>query len=146
MRRPDFVIGPPDDPYMRRWWVIPRNRWFNIYLHQMLHDDDDRALHDHPWWNVSVILRGGYLEIIRDVWEGRAVGVRHYQRKPGHLVVRSPLLAHRLVLNGEKAESWSLFVTGPRLREWGFWCPQGWRVWTEFTKPANTGEIGLGCE
>jgi hypothetical protein len=64
MREPDFVIGAdsPGGPYMRRWWIIPRNRFLNIYLHQILRDDDDRALHDHPWWNVSIILRGGYFE------------------------------------------------------------------------------------
>ena len=61
-RAPDFVIGPAGDPYMRRWWVIPRNKWFNIYLHNIMRSDDDRALHDHPWTNVSVLLRGSYLE------------------------------------------------------------------------------------
>jgi hypothetical protein len=57
-RAPDFLIGGADDPYIRRWWVIPRNRWFNVYLHQFLRSDDDRALHDHPWANCSILLRG----------------------------------------------------------------------------------------
>ncbi len=61
-RPPDFIIGGKNDPYVRRWWIIPRNRFFNIYLHQFLHSDDDRALHDHPWVNFSYLLRGGYLE------------------------------------------------------------------------------------
>lgn len=39
-RPPDFVIGPNDDPYMLRWWAIPRNRFFNIYLHHILHDNE----------------------------------------------------------------------------------------------------------
>jgi hypothetical protein len=60
MRDPDFVIGRAGRPYLRRWWVIPRNRWFNIYLQEILQDDDDRALHDHPWVNCSIILRGSY--------------------------------------------------------------------------------------
>jgi hypothetical protein len=47
-RPPDFVIGG-DSPYMLRWWIIPRNKFFNIYLHRFLRSDDDRALHDHPW-------------------------------------------------------------------------------------------------
>src|SRR3546814_4215417 len=62
-RPPNFVIGGQQDPYMRRWWVIPRNRFINIYLHQVLRPDDDRALHDHPWINLSIILDGGYWEI-----------------------------------------------------------------------------------
>ena len=43
-RPPNFVIGDPADPYLRRWYVIPRNPLFNIYLHQILRSDDDRAL------------------------------------------------------------------------------------------------------
>jgi hypothetical protein len=62
MVRPDFIIGGTENPYLLRWWVIPRNRWFNIYPHHMLRDDDPRALHDHPWWNVSIVLKGGYME------------------------------------------------------------------------------------
>lgn len=25
MRTPDFVIGSDDNPYLLRWWIIPRN-------------------------------------------------------------------------------------------------------------------------
>ena len=64
MRRPpDFIIGEPANPYLIRWWVIPRNRWFNIYLHEIRRSDDDRALHDHPWLNCSILLHGGYFSI-----------------------------------------------------------------------------------
>ena len=35
--------------YLSRWHIIPRNRYFNIYLHKFVGSDDDRALHDHPW-------------------------------------------------------------------------------------------------
>ncbi len=42
----DFIIG---DFYLLRWWVIPRNEMYNLYLHDIRKSDDDRALHDHPW-------------------------------------------------------------------------------------------------
>jgi hypothetical protein len=29
--RPHQLIGPPDRPYLLRWFVIPPNRWCNIY-------------------------------------------------------------------------------------------------------------------
>ena len=61
-RAPDVLIGKPGDTYMRRWWVIPRNRFFNVYLHLFLRSDDDRALHDHPWVNLSFLLHGDYTE------------------------------------------------------------------------------------
>lgn len=60
--RPHFIIGGTDRPYLLRWFLIPRNRWFNIYLHKFCRDDDDRALHDHPWWFVSIMLQGSYVE------------------------------------------------------------------------------------
>lgn len=56
-RAPDVVIGEADSPYLLRWHPIPRNPIFNVYLHQFLRDDDDRALHDHPWVNVSLLPR-----------------------------------------------------------------------------------------
>ena len=55
-RPPNAIIGGPENPYLLRWWLIPRNRWFNVYLHQFKRSDDDRALHDHPWINASIVL------------------------------------------------------------------------------------------
>lgn len=143
-RPPDFLIGNPDAPTVRRWWVIPRNRWFNIYLHNILRDDDDRALHDHPWLNCSIVLEGGYLEFSLD---GRPTF-----RPPGSIIFRMPTTAHRLVLLREYAvaniatrPAWTLFITGPRIREWGFYCPQGWKLWSDFVKKGSTGEVGPGC-
>ncbi|HXG70575.1 MAG TPA: hypothetical protein VNJ04_08195 [Gemmatimonadaceae bacterium] len=140
VRRPDFVIGG-SEPYLKRWWVIPRNRRFNVYLHEILRDDDDRALHDHPWWNVSVILRGGYVEVMPD---GRRT------RRVGQVVFRRAEAAHRLVLtrdvSGRAVPCWSLFITGPRVRDWGFWCPKGWRPWREFVNTRDHGSVGRGCD
>ncbi len=136
-RKPDFVIG---DDYLRRWWVLPRNPWFNVYLHRINASDDDRALHDHPWWNVSIILRGRYLEVVR-----RRAGLVARMRNAGSMVFRRGRTAHRLeVQDGEHA--WTLFITGPRIREWGFHCPQGWRHWREFTAPNDSSKTGRGCE
>jgi hypothetical protein len=40
---------------------------------------------------------------------------------------------------------WSLFITGPRRREWGFWCPKGFVHWKKFVDMKNPGEVGPGC-
>jgi hypothetical protein len=40
----------------------------------------------------------------------------------------------------------SLFFCGPRVREWGFHCPQGWKVWREYIAPTSYGNrVGKGC-
>jgi hypothetical protein len=132
-RRPDFVIGQP--AYLRRWWIIPRNEMSNVYLHEILRDDDDRALHDHPWPNTSLLIAGGYREHTPD-------GV--FERAAGDVVVREATALHRLELVGG-APAISLFMTGPKVREWGFACPQGWRHWREFTGGENGELVGRGC-
>jgi hypothetical protein len=76
MREPDLYIGGKDDPYLLRWYLIPRNRFFNVYLHKIVRSDDDRALHDHPWWWLSVMLKGRYAEVTRvQESKGRIVSV-----------------------------------------------------------------------
>jgi hypothetical protein len=138
-RQPDFVIGPEDSPYLKRWWLIPRNRFLNIYLHQFLVSDDDRALHDHMYFNVSYLLEGVYVE------HTIAQGGVQYQRQygPGDLRFRLPWTAHRIEV---AHPCWSLFITGPRVRDWGFHCPKGWRHWKDFVNDRDHGKVGRGCE
>jgi hypothetical protein len=138
-REPDFIIGGRDDPYVKRWWVIPRNRWFNIYLHQFLRSDDDRALHDHPWVNLSVLLQGEYREhTIAAGGVGRVV-----TRRAGEMKLRLPGTAHRIEID---RPCWTLFITGPVVRNWGFHCPKGWRPWQQFVDKRDSGSIGRGCD
>src|SRR3546814_13207657 len=107
-RKPDITIGVEDNPYLRRLYIIPRNRWFNVYLHEFLRDDDDRALHDHPWVNLSILLRGQYVE-------HTATGAT--LRRAGAIKFRLPTAAHRIALvDGDPV--WTLFIPGPRLRGW----------------------------
>lgn len=138
-RPPDVVIGGAADPYMLRWWLLPPNRVFNIYLHHFLRSDDDRALHDHPWWNISVLLAGRYVE------HTIAAGGVHArtERRAGEIKLRGARAAHRIEL--VDGPCWTVFLTGPWLRAWGFHCPQGWRHWREFTAGPRGETIGRVC-
>lgn len=147
MSPPHFNIGHVGSIYMRRWYVIPRNRLFNIYLHEILRSDDDRALHDHPWVNLSIVLRGGYREIMPWFAPTFLKPVPPQESKwrgPGSVVLRMPSQAHRLEV-ADGTPCWSLFITGPNVRSWGFWCPKGWTHWQNFVDMTNTGAIGPGC-
>jgi hypothetical protein len=136
--KPHFIIGPPTDPYLYRWYIIPRNPWLNIYLHQFWKSDDDRALHDHPWWNLSFILKGGYWEHLPTykIW-----------RKPFKFYFRKAVIAHRIEIEDHsKGSIWSLFITGSWKRPWGFHCPKGWVYWKDFVSTYEGGNlIGKGC-
>jgi hypothetical protein len=143
-RLPDVVIGTDDDPYLRRWHVIPRNPIFNVYLHEFVRSDDDRALHDHPWWSVSHTLFGYYREWTFALPKlGQRGGFRRKDRRAGGWVFRSSRLAHRIELPHGRA-CWTLFITGPKLRDWGFHCPRGWVPWQIFTSD-NGRTVGRGC-
>ncbi|HRI88100.1 MAG TPA: hypothetical protein PK869_07545 [Candidatus Hydrogenedentes bacterium] len=148
-REPDYLIGGAENPYMRRWWLLPRNRFFNVYLHHIVRDDDDRALHDHPWWSFSLMLAGALLEHYRrPSFTGWHDTQRLRRLSQGAMTFRSARFAHRLsVMSGGGA--WTLFITGPRIREWGFHCPQGWKHWKDFTGYRFSGDssvVGPGCE
>jgi len=132
LRKPDQIIN---NSYLERWYVIPKNRFLNIYLHKFTGSDDDRALHDHPWWSVSFLLKGELNE--------------HTFNKINSIprflpVIRSAKKAHRLELI--KGPAWTVFITGPRCRKWGFHCPYiGWVAWKRFTSEDGS-TVGLGCD
>jgi hypothetical protein len=137
-RPPDVVIG---DQYLHRWWVIPRNRWFNIYLHHFLGSDDPAALHDHPWTNISCLIRGRYKE------HTIAKGGTHYVKTfdEGELKARMGSYAHRVELfPGET--TWTLFITGPKYRHWYFHCKKKLVHWADYvSNSAGQSRIGSGC-
>ena len=136
LRDPDFIIGEVERPYIRRWWIVPRNQYSNLYLHETLRSDDDRAMHDHPFDNTSVLIEGSYIE-------HTPAGV--FTRHPGEVVHRPAHALHRLEIP-EGGRALSLFFTGSKIREWGFDCPQGWRHWRDFTDTSNgNSTTGRGC-
>lgn len=153
-RQPDFVIGDRSDPYLRRWWAIRRNSIFNIYIHEFMQSDIDRALHDHPFASLSIAIRGEmrevYLKRYRDpefdlpfrrAWS-HIETVRNV--RPGEIIYRQAAFAHRMVVPEPGAVT--IFITGPRIREWGFRCPNGWVPWRQFVDARDSGKVGRGCD
>lgn len=129
--KPHFVIGDdPESPYLIRRYLIPRNSLLNVYLHKFLRSDDDRALHDHPWWFVSIILKGGYIEWVP--------GSEFSFRYAPSIAYRRATHTHRVELfsdnKGGLKPAWTIIVTGRKVRHWGFHCPQGFRIWEKFDK------------
>lgn len=116
--KPHQIIGEPDAPYLLRWFLIPPNRGLNLYLHHFTRSDDPRGFHDHPWDFVSLMLAGSY----REITESAAV-----LRRPGAVAIRRAEHRHRIELitnsDGIPQHCWSIVLTGPRRRPWGFWGP-----------------------
>ena len=109
-RAPDFQIPG----YLNRWHIIPRNRWLNIYLHQIIGPDRAQDMHDHPWWSLSLKLRGYYYEVADGDWP--------YFRD--RIVFRPARCLHK-IYSVPASPCWTLFITGPVVRDWGFRIPGG---------------------
>lgn len=158
-REPDFIVGGKDDPYMLRWWIIPRNPLFNIYLHKFMRDDEDRALHDHPWVSLSLVIKGAYIEHLSGgrkrfcgQWSLIPRWAKHRHRiellKDYYFKGRtgSSAIEPKTMYATKGRPAWTIFITGPVVRRWGFWC-EGWRFvpWREFTAKDDKGQTGKGC-
>ena len=110
--RPHQVIGDPADPYLLRWFLIPRNPVMNIYRHRFCQSDPS-VPHDHPWHFLSFVIRGRY----REITEARTI-----VRRPGSVAFRRATSPHRVELLGHPVTT--VIITGPHCRPWGFWCPR----------------------
>lgn len=136
LRYPDLVIAPAGEtePYIYRWHLA-RTAQACLYFHIQVASDPARPLHDHPWDNTSVILSGGYDEL----WEEAPWILADYGDPParklraGDMVFRKAEEAHRLLLPEGIPYAMTLFTTGPKRREWGFWYEDGWRPFTDVT-------------
>jgi hypothetical protein len=93
-----------------------------LYLHNFHRSDDDGELHNHPFkWSVSFVLVGGYSEERRlfDPATGESTVIRRRVR-PWSLNWIFASTFHRVDLVA--GEAWSLFLVGPLVQDWGFWC------------------------
>jgi len=127
-------------PYLVRYYIFLKEREkfpFNVFLHNFLRSDPD-DLHDHPWPWATLILKGGYWEwipVFREEIEDAFAGVNTSteniigERKVwrGAWTFRSNIAEsyHRIELE-PGVDCWTLFMTGKRIREWGFLTHKNW--------------------
>lgn len=125
------IIGNEQgDPLLVRWILIRHEGGFGIFLHKLCRSDYDRALHDHPWAFVSLVLKQGYDEVLPS-------GLLHHYA--GEVMYRPAEWKHRVVIRDGKP-AWTLIFMGPKRRHWGFWTDNKWCYWRKY-------DLALGiCE
>ncbi len=133
--------------YMDRYWVVPysyegthsahntgplswRTRPIGRLLqkldiaarvHNIKSSDDDRAPHDHPWDYWTIVLRGGYWEIVPQYDDsGLYTGDTRIWYGPGSFIRRKANSRHILELP-EGEDAWTLFITFKKKQKWGFY-------------------------
>lgn len=160
MRTPYAHIGD----YMERYWLVPYRdakrsdepipgcgpvsfwrrplAWLiqrfgiAVRIHHIKRSDDDRAFHDHPWWYVTVILRGGYHEVTPVFASGMYECNKSSYCSAGTVLFRRATSWHRLEIDNLWGEpTWTLFITGPKTNSWGFLVEPNHKIyWREYLK------------
>lgn len=118
--------------YLRRW--VLETPIFSLRLHHWLRSDDDRAFHDHPWGFYTLILKGKYHDctpVDPDVvpfkkanWDGSEYPypIAMELMSPGKITYRSAHHKHYVLV--DPPGCWTLLLTGPKIRRWGFWIKE----------------------
>lgn len=136
-------LGKPECPYLRRW-VLNFGR-FSIRVHHWHRSDDKRAMHDHPWWFWTLVLKGSYEDwtegaicaacnglgkrftrpveyhdfVVCQACEGRGFSLEREKMARGKLSFRPAL--HKHTVNVAPGGCWTLLFMGPQIRHWGFY-------------------------
>jgi hypothetical protein len=110
-----YALGLPECPYVVRW-MIGHKKIGSLRLHHWMGPDDDRAPHDHPWWFITFVLRGGYIDYTPAPAPSR---VQHGEVLTRGSVRFRPALHQHTV--DPFASTWTFVITGPVTRSWGFW-------------------------
>jgi hypothetical protein len=173
-KNPDLTLyNLKNEIYLRRWWILPKRMFpFNVYLHNFM-SSDASELHDHPWWSISIILSGSYREHIPVDEKGWVENGDRKEivkiRYPFIPTFRNANAIHRIELfklklklkqprtwleseqeqereqEQEHEQSvWTIFITGPKVRNWGFYCPKGFVHHKDFLN-VEENALGAGC-
>ena len=115
--------------YLRRYWLSEpvivdgeMKSYDSILLHEFIHPDTDRALHDHPNEFTSVILQGGYDEALMPTNWASDFGpepIYITRRHAGDVIERSATDFHSITALEQGTVT--LVATGPKVKEWFFW-------------------------
>jgi hypothetical protein len=113
------------NPYPNAIWP----EGWGLYIHRFHQSDIDQELHNHPWnWALSFVIAGGYIEERRNEFDQ----VTQRGVKPLSFNFIRSTDFHRVDLVED--DCWTLFLTGPKARSWGFWdrTTKVYTPWREF--------------
>lgn len=117
--------GLEECPYFYRY-IIDFGA-FAIRLHNWLGDDDHRAYHDHPYWFLTIVLKGGYTDV-SPAFKGEHYAGKEFESRDvlrfGSIRFRPAEFKHSVqdVIPG----TWTLLLTCKPFRRWGFWKDGKW--------------------
>lgn len=108
-----YPAGLEECPYIMRWVLFPN--WYSIRLHHWSASDDTRALHNHAWWFITIVLWGSYVDFYNDPHTGELTAD---VLRTGSIRFRHAHYSHTVQI---LQPTWTLLLTGRPLSRWGFW-------------------------
>jgi len=100
--------GLVECPYFKR--TIFDFKFFSIRIHEWLADDDHRHMHDHPNWFLTIVLKGGYVDISDNGEDILSLGSFRFRKAD-----------YRHMVTKVKPGTITFLIAGPMSRRWGFW-------------------------
>jgi hypothetical protein len=142
------IISKAGQVHFRRYRLL-ETRWFSIYVHNILHSDEDKDPHDHPFSFLALMLWGSYLEewlgAYEDVYywappKGSGHELRRSVRSIGSIYYHPAKDFHKITLL--KPSVWTLVFAGPRTRNgWGYQTKNGWINFKDYRQLKNEGKL-----
>lgn len=93
--------------YLERWYL--ETPFGSIRLHHWLHGDDARHHHSHPWHFITIVLLGSYVDRTATGEDRLHIGSVRFRKAE-----------HEHYVDLDSKSCWTLLLTGPRIRRWGF--------------------------
>ena len=116
---PSYTITVGGKPYLTRYYLFLKDRKFgNIYFHHFHSSDQGDELHSHPFlFGLSFVFSGGYSEESKN--KDGSVSRKLFKAPTFNFITNKNF--HRVDLLDELSGAWSIFVAGPRTKDWYFW-------------------------
>jgi hypothetical protein len=102
---------------------VNRNWLRALFVHRWI-KPDPYPPHDHPGFNVSIIVDGEFTEQVGHrlfKWTGKEK-IRY--RRPGDVIIRDPWTTHTLQLTSK--EGTTVYIQGFEFKDFFYWCKGKW--------------------
>jgi hypothetical protein len=124
----DYWVSVGDTPFLDRK-VLVICPWFGVFLTDVHKPDTGRDPHDHSRPFISVILSGGYIEVVYANQSGMINLTSKLRRRWSvHLMRTTEAHTIRFV----QRDTRTLVFAGRSRGTWSFWTPDGLVDWKEY--------------
>jgi len=116
------ALGKPECPYAYRY--VLNFGLFAIRLHHWIRSDDKRYMHDHPYWFWTLVLKGHYVDVSHNAEFDKPDTLFASETNIEHMkagILRFRPAKHKHYVEVVIPNTWTLLLTGPAKRDWGFW-------------------------